>query len=68
VDSSPVVVGQRVFFGSSDGRIYGLDIETGRQLWHFEAGGAVNGSPAVAAGRLVLGNDEGQLYCFGKKP
>ena len=25
VDSSPVVVGNRIFFGSTDGRIYALD-------------------------------------------
>ena len=67
VDSSPVVVGRRVFVGSSDGRIYGLDLKTGQEVWRFEAGGEVNASPAVAAGRMVIGTDDGKLYCFGAK-
>ena len=31
VDSSPVIVGERVYFGSADGRIYGLDAATGEK-------------------------------------
>ena len=33
VDSSPVVVGDRVFFGSQDGRVYGLDRKSGKEVW-----------------------------------
>ena len=56
VDSSPVVVGNRVFVGSSDGRLYSLDRATGKLLWDYEAGGHFVASPAVAADRLVIGN------------
>ena len=42
-------------------------MKTGKKLWQFEAGGAVVASPAVADGRLVIGNDAGDLYCFGAK-
>ena len=66
VDSSPVVVGSRVFFGSQDGRIYGLDRKTGKEVWRYDAGGKFSASPAVAAGRLVIGSESGRLYCFGK--
>ena len=31
IDSSPVVVGDRVFVGSADGRLYGLSVEDGRE-------------------------------------
>ena len=62
-----MVVGDRVFVGSGDGRVYAIDVKTGTKRWHFEAGGAVVASPAVADGRLVIGNDSGQLYCFGAK-
>ena len=65
VDSSPVVVGNRVFFGSQDGRIYGLDRRSGKEVWRYEAGGKIVASPAVAGGRLVIGSDSGHLYCFG---
>ena len=33
----------------------------------YEAGGDFIASPAVAAGRLVIGNTDGTLYCFGAK-
>jgi outer membrane protein assembly factor BamB len=61
------VAGQRVFVGSSDGRVYGLDLKSGEKVWEYEAGGSFVGSPAVAAGRLVIANKNGVLYCFGKK-
>ena len=67
MDSSPVIVGRRAFVGSADGRLYAVDIKTGKEVWRFECGGDVIASPAVAAGRLVIGNDSGTLYCFGTK-
>jgi outer membrane protein assembly factor BamB len=33
--SSPIVVNNRVFIGSQDGRFYALDAATGNQLWEF---------------------------------
>ena len=66
VDASPVIVGQRVFAAAADGRLYALDLQTGKLLWEHQAGGGFAGSPAVAAGRLVIASDEGVVYCFGK--
>ncbi len=77
VESSPVYVKgeagsggaaqpDRVFFGSNDGRIYGLDAVTGKKLWEFEAGTGLSASPAVAAGKLIIGSQDGKLYAFGK--
>ena len=67
IDSSPVIVDNRVFVGSADGRIYGLDLKTGEKVWSYDGGAAFSASPAVAGGRLVIGNEEGVLYCFGNK-
>ncbi len=67
VDSSPVIVGDRVFVGASDGRLYELDRKTGRKVWEYEAGGDFIASPAIADGKLVIGNTDGTLYCFGAK-
>ena len=53
--------------GSSDGRLYALDRKTGGKLWEYEAGGGFTGSPAVADGRLVIANDNGVVYCFGRE-
>ena len=59
------MAGGRVYVGSSDGRLYVLDVSNGRKLWEFEAGDAITASPAIAAGRLVIGTHDGVLYCFG---
>ena len=62
-----MIVGNRVFVGSADGRIYGLDLKTGNKVWEYEAGGAFVGSPAVAAGTAVIASSDGVVYCFGEK-
>jgi outer membrane protein assembly factor BamB len=67
VDSSPVVVGNRIFCGSMDGNLYILELATGKQLKKIELDSPVGGSPAVAAGRLLIGTEKGTLYCFGPK-
>lgn len=67
VESSPVIVQNRVFVGSNDGTVYALNLGTGKQEWSFETGAPVSSSPAVVEGRLVIGNEDGVLYCFGAK-
>ena len=64
VDSSPVIVGDLVFFGA--GALIALDLATGREAWRFETGASITASPAVASDRLVIGATDGVLYCFGQ--
>lgn len=66
VDSSPVVVGQRAFFGCGDGNLYAVDLRTGREQWRFEAGSAIWATPAVGEECLVVGTEDGLVYCFGR--
>lgn len=68
VDSSPVIVGPHVYFGSGDGRLYGLNLADGSKHWEYEAGGGFTGGPAVAAGKLVIANERGTVFCFGGRP
>jgi outer membrane protein assembly factor BamB len=65
VESSPVIVGDRVYVATSRGRIFSLAVDSGDAGWHFDAGGRFSASPAVADGKLVIGNEDGTLYCFG---
>ena len=67
MDYSPVVVGSRVYFGTGDGRLYGLNRKTKAVEWQYETGGSFIGSLAVASGRLIIANTDGNLYCFGGK-
>ena len=67
IDSSPVVVANRVFFGSTDGTLYAVGLRDGRERWRFAAGSPITASPAVANQRLVIGTEDGAIYCFGKR-
>jgi len=65
VDSSPVIVGDRVVVASTAGEIFILDLATGEPVWQFETGSSFLASPSVAGGKLVIGSLDGVLYCFG---
>ncbi len=67
IESSPVIVGKRVFFGTTRGVFIALDITTGDQVWKFETGSSIVASPSVADGRVYIGTEDGVLYCFGEK-
>jgi outer membrane protein assembly factor BamB len=56
VRSSPAVAGGLVFFGSKDGYLYAVDVESGRERWRFDLGGyPVRSSPAVANRTVFVG-------------
>jgi outer membrane protein assembly factor BamB len=65
VDSSPAVAAGRVYIGSNDGKLYVIDVASGKAISEFEAGGPLSASPAVASGRLVIGSQDGKLFCLG---
>lgn len=66
IDSSPVIVGERIYIGSLDDHLYVIDLQ-GKQLQKIKLDSPVTGSPAVAEGRLLIGTQKGTLYCFGEK-
>lgn len=55
-----------VYFGSSDGRVYAVDVETRsvKPGWPFEAEEAVWASPLVAEGRVYVPSMDHNLYCL----
>jgi outer membrane protein assembly factor BamB len=60
--SSPVVVGDSVYFGSGDGNLYALATDTGALRWKFGAGDVIHASPAYADGVLYVGSWDSWLY------
>ena len=65
IDSSPVIVGDRVVFGGSSGEISILDVINGGIVWQFNTASSIVASPAIAQGKLVIGTEDGQMYAFG---
>jgi outer membrane protein assembly factor BamB len=64
VESSPVIVGDVAIAATIRGRIHALDVAEGKELWQTDVGGRFTASPAVSDGRVVIGNDDGVLYCI----
>lgn len=62
VISSPAVANGIIYFGSTDGNVYALDLESGIQKWKFETKARVTSSPAVDAGLVYFESYDGNLY------
>jgi outer membrane protein assembly factor BamB len=57
--SSPVVELNNeptVYFGSSDGNLYALDAQSGKEKWKFKTHGIIHTSPALHEGTLYFGS------------
>ena len=54
IRSSPAVAGGRVYVGSDDGKVYGLEAATGTVAWTFDAESPIGSSPAVADGLVFV--------------
>jgi len=63
IRSTPAVAGGHVYFGSSDGHVYAVDLD-GKPLWKTDLGGAVTSSPAVSNGRVFAQNRFGEVVAL----
>lgn len=54
VRGTPAVAGNAVYFGDDAGTLYGVELDTGRVAWRFEAGPGRRVQSPVVAGELVV--------------
>jgi eukaryotic-like serine/threonine-protein kinase len=61
---SPAMAGGVVYIGSTDGNLYAVDQQTGKQKWKFKtfASRQVTSSPTIANGLVYFGGFDGILY------
>jgi len=64
VESSPAVVDDRVYIGSSDNNVYCLDATNGDELWNYPTDESVWSSPAVVNGKVYVGSNDNNVYCL----
>ena len=64
VRSSPVIDKGAVYIGSDDGRVYAIDLNTGKRRWSFQAESSIESPPALSAGLVFAGSLDGRLYCL----
>jgi polyvinyl alcohol dehydrogenase (cytochrome) len=61
----PTVVGGRLFIGSNDGTIYGLDARSGCVYWQFQASALVRDAAVVGPdNRVYIGDLESHFYAL----
>ncbi|HMR67455.1 MAG TPA: PQQ-like beta-propeller repeat protein [Anaerolineae bacterium] len=62
---SPTVVGNVVYAGGFDKRVYALNADTGTLLWTFAgAKGGFSTNPLVVEGKVLLGSRDGYFYAL----
>jgi outer membrane protein assembly factor BamB len=62
VYSSPAVVKDTIYFGSTDHYLYAVDLESGKLKWKGKTGSGVTSSPAVENGTVYFGSYDGKFY------
>jgi outer membrane protein assembly factor BamB len=60
-ESSPLVVGNNVYFGDEDGELYDVNAKNGGVKWTATLAGAVKAAPAYDHGILFVGDYGGEM-------
>jgi len=66
-ESSPMIVGNSVYFGDQAGTLYSLNIHTGHENWSFATNGSIKGAPAYWGGNLYFGTYGGTFYAVNAR-
>ena len=68
-DSTPAIVGDRVYIGDADGTLFALNLKTGKEVWRFKDEGVIgfSASPAVRNGLIYIGDIDGKFMCVNAK-
>src|SRR5688572_2765359 len=62
VISSPLVVGEVIYVGSTDGSLYAVNRAVGTQRWKFDSKGPISSSPAFNNGLVYVLSADGLVY------
>lgn len=62
VEGSVTLVGDKLYFGASDGCLYAIDCSTGSFIWSISLGAPILSSVAVSDGSLFVNDLGGTLY------
>ncbi len=62
--AAPAVWKEVVVAGNSNGVVYGLSLNDGKERWRFQTGEGVYSTPAIADGKVVFGSADGNIYCL----
>lgn len=63
-DSAPALDGNTLFMGSTDGHVYALDADSGKEIWKSPEFEKINSTPLVFAGKVYIGAGDRQFRCL----
>lgn len=69
VESAPLIVGRRLYFGSWDRRVYAIDLrrKRNRLVWSYETDDKVVAAPAYANGTIFAATNGGRIYALSAR-
>ena len=62
----PVVLDETIYFGSTDGNFYALDIESGYMRWVFKTERPINSVPFADEDNVYFGSNDGKVYAVSR--
>ncbi len=66
IRSSAVAWGDVIYFGSDYGRVYALNISTGKEVWNYTTGTEVWATPLVTEDRVFVGSADDNFYALNR--
>ncbi|MBW8330812.1 MAG: PQQ-like beta-propeller repeat protein, partial [Prolixibacteraceae bacterium] len=66
IKASPVISGQTIFCGSTDGTMYAIGFD-GKLKWKFDSGNAIEAPALLLEGSVVFGSLDGMFFRLDEK-
>jgi outer membrane protein assembly factor BamB len=63
----PVAFDDTIYFGSTDGNFYALDVESGFMKWVFKTEGPINSIPFADEENVYFGSNDGKVYAVSRQ-
>ncbi|MEC9092995.1 MAG: PQQ-binding-like beta-propeller repeat protein, partial [Planctomycetota bacterium] len=63
-ESTAAIVNEVVYISDLDGKVYALDLTTGKKNWEYKVDSGFSASPAVRDGLIFVGDYDGTFYCI----
>ncbi|MHB9131749.1 MAG: outer membrane protein assembly factor BamB family protein, partial [Armatimonadota bacterium] len=68
VIASPAISGTTIYLGGTDGKLYALDVTTGKLLWDYSLGVPITASPAISGNTVYISTYDGSVYALSQAP
>src|SRR5258706_2778479 len=66
-ESTATIADGVVYIGDMDGKLFALDLASGKEIWSQKFAAGFIAAPAVRNGLLYLGDMDGKCYCIEAK-